>query len=51
LSVRGPDIGFTLPLRGVGKLRLHGRVDGDTMQGGIEGRPGATWRATRIAKP
>lgn len=51
LAVRGPDIAFTLPVRGVGKLHLVGRVDGDTMQGTINGRPGATWRATRIAKP
>jgi len=51
LTVRGPDISFTLPVRGAGKLRLVGRVDGDTMRGTIDGRPGATWRATRIAKP
>jgi len=51
LSVRGPDIAFTLPVRGSGKLHLVGRVDGETMQGTIDGRPGATWRATRVANP
>jgi SAM-dependent methyltransferase len=51
LSLHGKDIAFTLRARGADRLRLVGRVDGDTMQGTIEGRPGATWRATRVAKP
>lgn len=51
LSVRGPDIAFTLRLPGRGRVRLAGRVSGETMEGTIEGRPGETWRATRVAKP
>jgi SAM-dependent methyltransferase len=51
LGLRGPEIAFTLRPRGASRVHLVGRVDGDTMQGTIDGRPGATWRATRVAKP